>query len=214
MPRVAASSRLIAYSSAVRRSRAPATRVCCRTLAIRLAMTSATSSMTAKVTRYCSVGDREREARRHEEEIERQHVRDRGQDRRAAPEPQAGDGGAEQVDHDEIGELEVIGTSRRPRPVHGGGDRERPAIAIPADRLREFAARRSGRRVRSRTRALGGGDRSRRRSGARGARVRVVVEGRSQARQPRRLAAPTTMRVALRVARIRAAPPRPTGRRA
>ncbi len=34
MPRVAASSRLIAYSSAVRRSRAPATRVCWRTLAI------------------------------------------------------------------------------------------------------------------------------------------------------------------------------------
>ena len=52
MPRVAASSRLIAYSSAVRRSRAPATRVCCRTLAIRFAITRVTTSMTAKVTMY------------------------------------------------------------------------------------------------------------------------------------------------------------------
>ena len=44
----------MAYSSAVRRSRAPATRVCCRTLAMRLAITSAMVSMTAKVTRYCA----------------------------------------------------------------------------------------------------------------------------------------------------------------
>ena len=44
LPRVAASSRLIAYSSAVRRSRAPATRVCWRTLAMSVAMTSATSA--------------------------------------------------------------------------------------------------------------------------------------------------------------------------
>ena len=54
MPRVAASSRLMAYSSAVRRSRAPATRVCWRTFAIRFAITSVTTSMTAKVTTYCT----------------------------------------------------------------------------------------------------------------------------------------------------------------
>lgn len=53
-PRAAASSRLIAYSDAVRRSRAPATRVCWRTLAISVAMVSATTSMVAKVTMYCA----------------------------------------------------------------------------------------------------------------------------------------------------------------
>ena len=52
VPRVPASSRLIAYSSAVRRSRAPATRVCCRTLAISVAITSAIVSITPNVTRY------------------------------------------------------------------------------------------------------------------------------------------------------------------
>ena len=52
--RVCASSRLIAYSSAVRRSRAPATRVCCRTLAISVAMTMVTISITENVTRYCT----------------------------------------------------------------------------------------------------------------------------------------------------------------
>ena len=51
---MAASSRLIAYSSAVRRSRAPATRVCCRTLAISVAMTMVTISITENVNRYCT----------------------------------------------------------------------------------------------------------------------------------------------------------------
>ena len=69
----------MAYSSAVRRSRAPATRVCWRTFAIRLAMMSVTTSMTAKVTRYCASVTGECEARRHEEEVEGGHVRDRGQ---------------------------------------------------------------------------------------------------------------------------------------
>ena len=53
-PRVPASSRLMAYSSEVRRSRAPATRVCMRTLAMSVAMVSATASITAKVTTYCT----------------------------------------------------------------------------------------------------------------------------------------------------------------
>ena len=44
----------MAYSSAVRRSRAPATRVCWRTLAVRLAITSAMVTMAPKVTRYCT----------------------------------------------------------------------------------------------------------------------------------------------------------------
>ena len=52
MPRVTASSRLIAYSVAVRRSRAPATRVCWRTLAVSVAITSAMISMAANVTKY------------------------------------------------------------------------------------------------------------------------------------------------------------------
>ena len=42
------------YSNAVRRSRAPATRVCCRTFAMSVAMTSAMTSMTPKVSRYCT----------------------------------------------------------------------------------------------------------------------------------------------------------------
>ena len=54
IPRVAASSRLMAYKSAVRRSRAPATRVCWRTLATRLAITSAMVNITLNVTRYCT----------------------------------------------------------------------------------------------------------------------------------------------------------------
>ena len=40
--------------SAVRRSRAPATRVCCRTLAISVAITMVTISITENVTRYCT----------------------------------------------------------------------------------------------------------------------------------------------------------------
>ncbi len=54
LSRVAASSRLMPYSDAVRRSRAPATRVCWRTRAISVAMTSATVSMTPNVSRYCT----------------------------------------------------------------------------------------------------------------------------------------------------------------
>ena len=50
--RAAASSRLMAYNKAVRRSRAPATRFCWRTLAIRVAMPKPMMSMTAKVTAY------------------------------------------------------------------------------------------------------------------------------------------------------------------
>jgi hypothetical protein len=42
----------MAYRSAVRRSRAPETRVCCRTLDIRFAITRAIVSMTTKVNRY------------------------------------------------------------------------------------------------------------------------------------------------------------------
>ena len=38
----------------MRRSRAPATRVCWRTLAMSVAMVSAMVSMTPKVTRYCT----------------------------------------------------------------------------------------------------------------------------------------------------------------
>ena len=44
----------MAYKSAVRRSRAPATRVCCRTLATRFAITRAIVSITLNVSRYCT----------------------------------------------------------------------------------------------------------------------------------------------------------------
>ena len=52
-PRVPASSRLIAYSAAMRRSRSRADSAWARMRTARLLITRATTSMTAKVTRYC-----------------------------------------------------------------------------------------------------------------------------------------------------------------
>ena len=115
LPRVAASSRLIAYSSAVRRSRAPATRFCCRTFAIRLPMVSVTASMTRKVTTYCASltsnvkrGGTKKKSKAATLAIA---VRVPG----AAPEPEPRDRRAQHVDHRDVrlGEGRIHQEARR-----------------------------------------------------------------------------------------------------
>ena len=73
-------------------------------------MISATTSITAKVSRYSQIGDREGESGLDEEEVEGQHVQHGGQTRGTATESQRGDRGAEQIDHDEIGQLRNVCT--------------------------------------------------------------------------------------------------------
>ena len=66
--------------------------------------------MTAKVTRYWVSETAKVRYGRHEEEVERRDAQDRGEERRAPPVPRGDRDDAEQVDHDDVGQLEERGT--------------------------------------------------------------------------------------------------------
>ena len=80
----------MAYSIAVRRSRAPATRVCWRTFAMSVAMVSAMVSITPKVTRYCTSLTANVKRGGTKKKSKARDIDDGRQHRRAASEPQAG----------------------------------------------------------------------------------------------------------------------------
>ena len=80
--------------------------------------------------KVADVGDREREDRGHEEEVEGGDAQDRSHERRPAPVARGDHDDSEQIDHDQIGELE----ERQGEPRRPGGqrnDRHRPAVGGP-----------------------------------------------------------------------------------
>ncbi len=164
LSRVAASSRLIAYNSAVRRSRAPATRVCWRTRATSVAITSATISMTANVNRYWTSEtanvNRGGTKKKSKQSTFSTAVSTDGQ----TADPQSRDHDAEQIHHHEIRQLEVREHAEGDDRA-GGRDREQPRdsassawAARTAARARRPATarrRRAGRRDRDDVEPLG-----------------------------------------------------------
>jgi hypothetical protein len=119
----------------VRRSRAPATRVWARTFATRLAMTSASTSMTAKVTRY---------SRLLTANVKRGGTKQKSRAmtlataaKLAGPRPSrsAATVAPEQVHHHEIGQREIRVHDRRGGRA-AAADGERRPVALPFDLAR------------------------------------------------------------------------------
>ena len=78
------------------------------------------------------VVDHEREARRHEEDVERQDVDHRREHRRAAPPPHRHADHRQQKQHDDIGQVEM-GQQRGRRQRRAQADQQRRAVALRCD---------------------------------------------------------------------------------
>ena len=92
-----------------------------RTRSVSPLITTATRNMTTNVTGVPKIRDREREERRDEEEVERCHAQEGGEDRGREPVAARDQHDAEQVGHDHVGQLiaaEEPARRRRSRAPH------------------------------------------------------------------------------------------------
>jgi hypothetical protein len=93
------------------------------------------------------IGDRQRQARRHEKEIERGHAKKRQQHAGPAPQLHRGEDHAEQIQHHEVGEIDVADQHARNKRDERA-DRARPRIGgrrrAPRVRVAQRIAPRAG----------------------------------------------------------------------
>ena len=125
-------SRDISYSARTRCSRSVATRAWNFRPAVIWPITSATTSITAKVSRYCTSLTANDEARRHVEEVERRHAEEGRQHRRPAAEAHRDDDHRQQEQHDDVGQLEhAVQRRRQQRRARRRSRRSRRRAARP-----------------------------------------------------------------------------------
>ena len=125
-----------------------------RSPAVSWPVTRPTTSMTAKVSRYCTSDTANDKRGGDEEEVERGHVDERREHRRpAARAARATQHHRQQEQHHDVGEVEVRHQQRAPATRRGGADRQRPAVAANAARRRRRRPAPSARVRRRRGRA-------------------------------------------------------------